>query len=240
MKFIKKLFRPKEPQEQLKNSIDFPFEVIIVKGTDAPAKLFELRKSENITPVIMGKPSDLELLVDNFEMSEETVAEILSSAKKINFSNWFKERVSEDEEYYQIPHGDWPEAYGQETELSAHLNILTKKPLKQTIIGLIQTKDSWAVPAHLKFGGWNECPSPHEHVALFKKWEEEYSAKVASVTSDVIELTVDHPPTTKEQALKLAEEQFVYCSDIVFQGVETIENLASTLLNSKVWYFWWD
>jgi len=75
---------------------------------------------------------------------------------------------------------------------------------------------------------------------LFKKWQNEYSAKVACVTGDVIEFTVENPPTTKEQALQLAEEQFIYCSDIVFQGVETIENLASTLLNSKVWYFWRD
>jgi hypothetical protein len=53
-------------------------------------------------------------------------------------------------------------------------------------------------------------------------------------------MRVANPPTTKEDALKLAEEQFVYCEDIVTQGTETIENLAAGLINAKKWYFWWD
>ncbi|WP_408057982.1 DUF4253 domain-containing protein [Undibacterium flavidum] len=28
--------------------------------------------------------------------------------------------------------------------------------------------------------------------------------------------------------------------DIVDQGCETISKLAATLLNSEVWYFWWN
>ena len=54
-----------------------------------------------------------------------------------------------------------------------------------------------------------------------------------AVTSDTIELSVSNPPKTREDALKLAEEQFIYCEDIVLQGTETLEALATELLNSK-------
>jgi hypothetical protein len=38
----------------------------------------------------------------------------------------------------------------------------------------------------------------------------------------------------------LAREQYLYCSDIVWQGVGSVSNLSKTLLNSNYWYFWWD
>jgi hypothetical protein len=41
-------------------------------------------------------------------------------------------------------------------------------------------------------------------------------------------------------ALKLAQEQYGFCFDIVEQGVGTIENLAGGLTASNIWYFWWD
>ena len=47
-------------------------------------------------------------------------------------------------------------------------------------------------------------------------------------------------PATKEEALALAWEQFVYCPDIVTQGTETVEVLAAALLNGPVWLFLWD
>jgi hypothetical protein len=43
-----------------------------------------------------------------------------------------------------------------------------------------------------------------------------------------------------EEALKLAQEQYSFCCDIVDQGVGTIENLAGGLMASSIWYFWWD
>lgn len=51
---------------------------------------------------------------------------------------------------------------------------------------------------------------------------------------------VAKPPKTKEAAVALAEEQFVYCPDIVHQGCQTALGLASELMYSPRWYFWWD
>jgi hypothetical protein len=55
-----------------------------------------------------------------------------------------------------------------------------------------------------------------------------------------VEYRVVHPITDREQAITVALEQFYYCPDIVLQGTETIERLASSLLRARYWFFWWD
>jgi Domain of unknown function (DUF4253) len=45
---------------------------------------------------------------------------------------------------------------------------------------------------------------------------------------------------TRKDALDLAREQYIYCSDIVSQGTGTLEALAAGLLGGTAWFFWWD
>ena len=58
--------------------------------------------------------------------------------------------------------------------------------------------------------------------------------------SRVVEGLVHAPVANNKDAPALAYEQHSYCYDIVEQGVGTIGNLASSLLNGRYWYFWWD
>jgi len=60
------------------------------------------------------------------------------------------------------------------------------------------------------------------------------------LSGDVMELEAARKPSTKEEALRLAQEQYWFCYDIVEQGVGTIENLAGGLMASNIWCFWWD
>jgi len=57
---------------------------------------------------------------------------------------------------------------------------------------------------------------------------------------DTINLQVANRPKTREEALALARDQYVYCPDIVDQGVETYNALAADLVANYWWYFWWD
>jgi hypothetical protein len=57
---------------------------------------------------------------------------------------------------------------------------------------------------------------------------------------DTFELHVSRPPSSREAAMELAEEQYGFCSDIVDQGVESLEALAATLFDGHIWFFWWD
>lgn len=104
-----------------------------------------------------------------------------------------------------------------------------------TYLGFIPTRRSHEVPAFLRYGGWNCCPHPQEHVVLLERWEQVYGAEIVVVRPDVIEMRVGRPPQSREAALPLAEEQFAYCPT---EG--TLSILATTLVGRRTWFFWWD
>jgi hypothetical protein len=45
---------------------------------------------------------------------------------------------------------------------------------------------------------------------------------------------------TREEALDLAREQYLYCADIVDQGTGSLSLLAANLMVDPWWFFWWD
>lgn len=114
---------------------------------------------------------------------------------------------------------------------------MVKEPI---LFGLIPVEHPWQIPAYLHLGGWNENPPSEVHVAVMKYWFERYGARPFVIANDVYEFDVARPPQTFEDALLLAREQYIYCYDIVAQGVETGGNLAQCLVKSDYWYFWWD
>ena len=105
---------------------------------------------------------------------------------------------------------------------------------------LIKVEHSYEVPAHLGFGGWNDCPSPELQVAVLREWHKEYNAVPACITGDVLECAVAKRPQTEGEAMKLAAEQWIFCDDIVSQGTQTIRKLAMEIWRSPNWFFWWD
>jgi hypothetical protein len=92
----------------------------------------------------------------------------------------------------------------------------------------------------LNWGGWNECPALEEHTVALRSWGDAYGARPVCLITDVLEMAVARPPSTRQAAMELAAAQFAYCSDIVQQGTETISALAANLIDAPFWYFWWD
>lgn len=241
--FLRRLFGGKpngngQPDDGPK--LELPFKHVVVPGNQAVSVYRRMRNKKSVTPVIMGGPDDIVLLMENLELSGDSSEQILDKSAGITLPDWFDKRAAQVEEHYEAPDGEWPTNGAPNQKLSVHLDVLSKKPKEQVVIGEIPFAESWKVPAYLKLGGWNECPLPEEHVAILKRWHEQYGAEIACVTGDIIECTVARPPANQQEAMTLAREQYVYCPDIVDQGVETIENLGATLLNANVWYFWWD
>lgn len=107
------------------------------------------------------------------------------------------------------------------------------------VLAEIPVKHPWEVFAHVPFGGWNECPSNEEQMAIAKYWYEAYKAVPAVITRDVLEYALP-APVGREAAMDLALEQYTFCPDIVDQGCESVGYLADTLAKSTKWYFWWD
>lgn len=222
------------------SDLTLPFEFQVVPGRDAVQEYGRLRSRPGITPVIMGSRKELHTLEDLLQSTSETTEAIIARANALDVAQWMRSRTDEDPDQFSAPSAAWPAGEMSGMELSVHLDVLTKRPKPRVVIGLVPTPRSWEAPAFVRYGDWNDCPSPDAHVAIHKKWHEEYGSDIACMSSDVIECTVRNPPTSPETALALAREQFVYCSDIVHQGVGSVEALAATLLRGKTWYFWWD
>jgi hypothetical protein len=139
-----------------------------------------------------------------------------------------------------LPQGPWPEESLPKTRSSIVFPSADNEPLAQAHLALVPTLFGWQVPAYLRYGAWNNCPSAGEHVALFRYWEGRYGATLLGIADDVVELEVARPPHTREAALELARQHYLYCPDIVVQGTKTLQELAARLLDSSLWFFWWD
>lgn len=201
-------------------------------------------------PLILGRQSE------SLTRSERTDSwpipasrkEILAAAALVDLDVWARpvgadpaaEPGFDPQEFAEF--GDFfaPEAMQPNHQFSVHLNLLTHQPYKEVGLAFLPVTSGWEVPAFFQIGGWNACPPPEVHVRLLQQWQQQYGAELVGYTGDVLELKVQRPPQNLEEARPLARLQYAYCPDIVEQGVQTLENLARTLVNSTVWYFWWD
>lgn len=136
--------------------------------------------------------------------------------------------------------GQWPSQAYPSTGLSVASDVLTSKPLDRVHILRLPTAEAAVVPAVLLWGGWNACPAPEYHVAALRSWRERYGAELIGLSGDVMNLRIERHPTTRQEAIDLAREQFLYCEDIVSQGTETLAPLAAMLMQDPWWFFWWD
>jgi len=222
-----------------------------VPGDKAEDVWMRLRENDDrgFWPVILGTEDDCDELVYAANNPEElgftSTEDILKKALDIDATEWFSQRYGKEPEFFQTDESQ------PDTDLSP-LNAIAKKYQFYSLVdlqkeyhpeihlALIPTRNVWEVPAHLLYGGWNDCPMPEEHTAVFKYWHENYGAEVFSIAGDVVEMHVTRPPKTRGEAMDLAREQFIYCSDIVHQGTRTIHALADEIIDSSGWFFWWD
>lgn len=246
----------------------FPYQLVDVAGTQVLDTYEQLRQQEQGTVVILGNEQSLQLLEALMaEMAQVSPQALVSQAQAVDPQAWLAqaqlEQDADDEadpreaaaagvsldDLMLLDTDDAPAPGNEEAEAAAPDGALPAfnafsdadgRPYDEVFLAILPTEHSWQVPCYLKFGGWNTCPPAHVHAAFMRYWGERYGAQVACMTHDVIEMTVQHPPTTIADALELAQQQYLYCNDIVDQGTETIHALAETLLNAKVWYFWWD
>jgi hypothetical protein len=136
--------------------------------------------------------------------------------------------------------GEWPQHTPPAPELTLAYDIRTGQPLKKLYLALIPS-DEWAtVPAHLLWGGWNACPDPEYHVAAFRSWRRRFDTELVGIGRDTLNLKVGRRPATRDAAMELAREQYLYCNDIVDQGLGSLEALAASLMEADWWFFWWD
>jgi hypothetical protein len=162
---------------------------------------------------------------------------ILARAAQVEPQRWARERVAAAPARFAAASAPWPETVAHRATFQV-LGHLATQPTS-AVLALVPTTVPYEVPAHLRFGGWNDCPPPDVHVSAFRDWHERFGAEPVVMASDTVELLVRNPAATREQALELARFQHAYCPDLVAKGLQSIEALAATLLGDPRWYFWW-
>jgi len=221
--------------------------------------LKELKRGERegFFPVLV--PSD-DTLAKWLNVSDEEKEDIINSAGgngKELLQEWYNsfmgDYVEENDwedfkEFLEDMASDDEEALEELKECIEPIDMLSSfssyrnEGIEETILFQIPVDKPWKVIGWIPMGGWNECPAPKEMITICRYWYEKYGAVPAVITHDVMEFLVEKPVTDKEEAMELAKEHCAYTSDIVEQCTRTgtLGEIAECLLNSKVWYFWWD
>jgi len=196
--------------------------------------------------------------------------QIIAAAVKIDVPAWLETQIDRITEHYRPPRGAWPDAPAIREMLAKHnawlhappdneLDILYQHGYERMVdaggrlprglvplvyLALVPTRQSWQVPAYLKFGGWNEAPLPAEHVAVLKYWSRRHGAEVLAMKFDTVELLIRRPPATDREALEVAWEYFGYSPDCLpgehDDPTHSIEGLAAFVRYTHIWGFWWD
>ncbi len=232
------------PDPEDDDHVTCPFDFVEVKGEDAAAAITQLRlKHPDQTPLMFGSPHEAALLFERMELFDETPEDWLAGTPSFDLDTWFEERVSEVKGWQAqsgkvIPErGPWPKHDTRWMNLTVPKDAISDTFHPIIVVGLIPTSESPDVAAHLKFGGWNDCPKPPVHVALAREWRDRYGAVLVSQTYETLEFVVARPVASRDDAERLALEHFHYCRESV---PDTLQAAAAELLGAPVWHFWWD
>lgn len=194
--------------------------------------------------VILGDAEGASVLLQNMQaFNSQNLEAELELAEKLDVQAWLAGQKEEAAEYFED--AEQAVVYENSTAPMIRLTVghdFSNKPHPEVFVATVPvpSEDPCELPVYLRFGGWNACPMPHVHMALALHWRDRYGAEIVTVSGAIIEYVVARPPATDEQAAELALQQFLYCEDIVLQGVGSVATLARVLRHSTRWYFWWD
>lgn len=184
-----------------------------------------------------------ELLQEWYSSATEDFAEDESEME--SFLGSMGNPVSADDFESEEDYEDFMEEMGENgpiNELSTFAMFAEDGEIQETILFEVPVDEPWKVIGWFPMGGWNECPAPEEMISVCRYWYKKYGAYPAAITHDTIEFYVEKPITDEEEAWELAKEHFAFSSDRVYQctATYTLGEVAGCLMNSKVWFFWWD
>ena len=224
--------------------LNFPFPLKAVAGDLAEGMLVKMRgdlQAKCQIPVIVGEADSVTRLQEAWSQNQFSFDEAAREAATTIPEDWLEEQMESDPEAFESISD--PTVFKESADPMMRLTVGfagNGKPLPEVFIAQLPGPDYWALPLHLRFGSWNACPDPVVHATMARYWEGRWGARIAAITADTIEFTVDHPPESDEAGAQLAREQYIYCPDIVDQGVGSVATLAQALKGSRTWFFWWD
>ena len=188
-------------------------------------------------PVLLGTAAEVDWLDEAVDIADEApVAELLAAVDEANdvLAHGAAPLAQLQSD------GEWPDDASPRHDFAVAVDLVSREFHPQVVLALLPTREGAEAAAWLRFGGFNDCPHPAEHVKALRSWNDRYGAEVLAISHDTLECHVEHPPTDRRDAMQLAREQHAYCEDIVSQGTESLARLAAGLLGGTAWFFWWD
>ncbi len=216
----------------------FQYELVRATSATALQTCMALREQGRgaFTPVVLDSPDRYLLDRDQLAALRADLPKTLDAAAAMSVEEFFRKRRADDREVYdQLEKGDWP-------AVPFKLEPQLIRDMDEVFIVKVPTAHSYEAVAYIGFGGWNDCPADAEHVAILRYWHDRYGANLVAQGADMLECTVERPPTTREAAVELAREQLIYALGTLGElGIgNSVPELAAALLNSRYWLFWWD
>ncbi len=226
--------------QELINWVGCPCEVFPAGAPEEGAKGFPVLVAVNRTLL-----EQMELLKEEGVLMETLLSTPTEGGKQL-VRDWYRELMegleeNEGEEYVEQMRGSL------ERGVVYHCFLTPSAPADQyeefVLFRLpVSVDEPWEVLAYIPMGCWNGSARNETFMAISRYWYEKYRAVPAVIGVDTLEYVVDRPVASAQDAWELAEEQFAFCEDLVFQcsTTGTLGELADSLMKSKVWYFWWD
>jgi hypothetical protein len=214
------------------------FKTVSVRGVNALMQVESYRREfargSGPYPFLIGDETDLTRLLESLVPPADGGRAALEQARSFDPIAWL-------EQHSRRAKPRWPQSGPDPVKTVLSQYDAVNQHLKpEMFIGLAELHDPWELFARIGYGDWNECPPPHVHTALHRRWHDLFGAEPIAFCNDVVECVVARPPQERKGALVLAREHEAYCADVVEQGLGSTGNLASSLLNANYWYFWWD
>lgn len=222
-------------KEVLKN-YPLPYKVDIVHSK---SEYKSLRTSASPKLVLLiGGLHDIE----NHSMSLRGLAaspeEIIALATTFDVNEWASAEAKDNaRKNLGASLGRWP-AGTPEPSPNMHPSRMEALLYGDTCAAVLPTHNAWSVPAYIPLGNLDQCPAAYIHVALAKRWHEQYGAEIVAITSYTIEFKVNRPPTNRAACEQLAWEHLLYAPECL--GEDTIRNYAHSLKGNETWFFLWD
>lgn len=236
-----------------------PYPRVEVPGEHVLVEWERLRAEGRGWPVIIGDDEQLDAIAEQFSLEDPAVfpmspgvpslgdalpptpSAILAESAKLSFPESLAQWSGTDPDLPDPPLGEWPAPGAVESSgLTVASDILSGKPFPLVHILLIPTSRSWEVPAYLRWGNWNACPPPAQHVAALRRWHERFGVELVGINRDTLNVRAARRPADRDVALALGREHYSYCPDVIDQGLDGLSALAAHLMANDWWYFWWD
>jgi hypothetical protein len=167
----------------------------------------------------------------------KTLEDAIRLSALLNPEDWFREKCNMESRFQNVKLGAWPkDPYRPKLQF---LSDVSDVPVRLSVT-LIPARESWDVPCVVRYGGWNACPPAQVHSAVLRRWNKLYGATLVSMTRDTMGLYLRKPISTREEAVKVAREHYIFCNDQVDQGTGFLNDYASQVLDANFWNFWWD